>query len=153
MYPLHGRLPSVRLAHSAECPSALAITVATCQELGIPLATNKIEGPAIALSFLGVQLDSAAMCMSLPADKLAKLRELICNLVAQRTDFHALDSLVNHLVHTTKVCPLEKAFLNNLFAVQSTMKVGQIRQLNLAARANLGWWQSFLTLWSVTSIQ
>ena len=141
--------------HSAECQSALAITVATCQELGIPLATDKIEGPAVALSFLGVQLDTAAMCVSLPADKLAKLRELIHNLVAQRTvhDFHALDSLVGHLVHATKVCPLGKAFLNNLFAVQSAMKAGQIRRLNLAARADLGWWQSFLTLWSGTSIQ
>ena len=95
------------------------------------------------------------MCVSLPADKLAKLRELIHNLVAQRTvhDFHALDSLVGHLVHATKVCPLGKAFLNNLFAVQSAMKAGQIRRLNLAARADLGWWQSFLTLWSGTSIQ
>ena len=33
------------------------------------------------------------------------------------------------------------------------MKAGQYRHLNLAARADLGWWQALLASWSGTSIQ
>ena len=76
-------------------------------------------------------------------------------MASQRTirDLHSFESLVCHLVHASKVCPLGKAFLNNLFAVLSAMKAGQYRRLNLATRADLGWWQALLASWSGTSIQ
>ena len=140
---------------SHECKEALATTLATCQELGVPLAEDKIEGPVTTLSFLGIQLNSDSKCMSLPQDKLATLRNQVSTLASQRTihDLHTLESLVGHLVHASKVCSLGKAFLNNLFAVLSTMKAGQYRRLNLAARADLGWWQELLASWSGTSIQ
>ena len=79
------------------------------------------------------------MCMSLPHDKPAKLHSL--DTMATRrivSNLHTLESLVGHLVHASKVCPLGKAFLNNPFAVLSVMKAGQYRQLNPAARADLG---------------
>ena len=138
---------------STECEDALAITLVTCQELGVPLAEDKIEGPATSLSFLGIQLNSASMCVSLPQDKLTKLRSLVDMMSTQRAvgNLHSLESLIGHLVHASKVCPLGKAFLNNLFAVLSAMKAGQYRRLNLAARADLSWWQALLASWSATS--
>ena len=41
--------------YSDECAQALAITLSTCSELGIPLALNKTEGPTTELTFLGGQ--------------------------------------------------------------------------------------------------
>ena len=43
---------------TAECSQALATTIATCDELGVPLVVDKTEGPATELSFLGIQLNS-----------------------------------------------------------------------------------------------
>ena len=40
-------------------------------ELGVPLATDKLEGPSTSLSFLGIILDTSRMEIRLPADKLA----------------------------------------------------------------------------------
>ena len=40
------------------------------QELGIPLATEKIEGASISLTFLGIVLDTSHMKARLPDDKL-----------------------------------------------------------------------------------
>lgn len=36
---------------TSECTKALTITIATCGELGVPLAQEKIEGPCTSLTF------------------------------------------------------------------------------------------------------
>ena len=139
---------------TSECTQALAITLQTCQELGIPVAQEKTEGPTIRLTFLGIQLDSSAMCTSLPADRMQNLSQMVQSLQHAKTvrDTHQFESLIGHLVHAATVCPLGKAFLNNLFAVKATMRPGQIRQLNLAAREELAWWDIFLSEWSGISV-
>ena len=63
--------------YSDECAQALATTLTTCSELGIPLALDKTEGPTTELTFLGVLLNSASLSVSLPQDKLQALRILI----------------------------------------------------------------------------
>ena len=89
------------------------------------------------------------MCVSSPQDKLAKLHGLVDMMSTQWAvgNLHTLESLVGHLVHASKVCPL-----NNLFAVLLAMKPRQYRRFNLAARADLAWWQALLASWSGTSI-
>ena len=41
-----------------------------CREAGVPIEESKLEGPASALTFLGIEIDSLAMELRLPADKL-----------------------------------------------------------------------------------
>ena len=62
---------------SLECLQALHSTLTTCQELGIPLALHKVEGPTTRLVFLGIGLDSSQMTLSLPDDTLLRLRGLL----------------------------------------------------------------------------
>ena len=50
--------------------SNLATLMSTCEDLGIPLATEELEGPSTTLTFLGVVTDTAAMEIRLPDDKL-----------------------------------------------------------------------------------
>ena len=92
-----------------------------------------------ALSFLGIQLNSACMCIFLPQDKLVKVCSLVNTMAHHRivNDLQALNLLVYHLVYTSKVCPLGQAFLTNLSAVSSSKKEGQYRRLNLVARAGM----------------
>ena len=52
--------------NSTECQTFLDIVIATCSELGVPLATDKIEGPSTSLSFLGIELDSSTLQARLP---------------------------------------------------------------------------------------
>ena len=39
---------------TVECSQALATTITTCEEFGVPLAADKTEGPDTELSFLGI---------------------------------------------------------------------------------------------------
>ena len=50
---------------SPECKDALAVTFQTCQELGVPIAPEKTEGPITSIIFLGIQLDLTSMGVSL----------------------------------------------------------------------------------------
>ena len=41
-----------------------------CRTLGVPIAQEKCEGPTIFLMFLGIETDTQALELCLPADKL-----------------------------------------------------------------------------------
>ena len=79
-------------------------TKTTCKELGVPLALEKIEGPATSLPFLGILLDSQKMEVRLPPDKLQRTKEEILNRLAKKKATKGqILSLVGLLHHATKV--------------------------------------------------
>ena len=55
----------------------LAILLAVFEALDIPVAAQKTEGPATAITFLGILIDSHTFELRLPAEKLARLQELL----------------------------------------------------------------------------
>ena len=134
---------------SHECSHALATTFSTCEELRVPLAMDKVEGPATSLTFLGIRLCSSPLSVSLPGEKITALRGLLQELLSSKyvRDVQMLESLVGYLVHATKVCLLAKPFLGGLFQVFRGARPGQPRRLNIATRADLAWWHSLLSYW------
>ncbi len=140
---------------SPMCKDVLVVTLQTCQELRVPIAPEKTEGPVTSITFLGILLDSTSMPVSLPQDKLTKIRAMVraaCKLKSVN-DVHFLESLVGHLVHAAMVCPLAKAFLYHLFMLKAALKPGQTRRLNLSARTDLAWWEALHESWPCISVQ
>ena len=50
----------------------------TCEQVGLPFAPEKSEGPSQTITFLGVELDSSVMIARLPQPKL----EVIASFLA-----------------------------------------------------------------------
>lgn len=48
-----------------------------CSFLGVPLAPDKVVGPAQCVTYLGIEIDSRTMTARLPQDKLEKLKSLL----------------------------------------------------------------------------
>ncbi|XP_062511310.1 uncharacterized protein LOC134187209 [Corticium candelabrum] len=69
---------------ASECDESLAKALSICNELGVPVATNKLEGPTACLTFLGLQLDSQDGIISLPAVKLQKVKSTIAEWLTRR---------------------------------------------------------------------
>lgn len=138
---------------SSECSVALATTLATCQELGVPIASNKVEGPAVSLTFLGIHLHSSPLMVSLPQSKQLALQASLGNLLNAKCirDSSTLDSLVGHLIHATKVCPLGKAFLSGFFHALRGTSPGRTWRLNKVIRSDIAWWYYLLRSWSGVS--
>ena len=139
---------------SDECSYAMSQTWQVCEELGVPLAEGKVEGPTSALTFLGITLSSHPLLVSLPQEKLVNLRSRLLGFLSSKCvrDKAALERLVGHLVHATKVFPLGKAYLTGLFHLLNTLSPGQTSRLNLATRADLAWWHQLCSTWSGVSV-
>jgi len=51
--------------------------MATCAELGIPVAVGKTVGPTTVLTFWGIEFDTAKLVVRLPMEKIVRLRRTI----------------------------------------------------------------------------
>ena len=69
---------------SQECANYLHTALQVCHQLGVPVATHKTEAPTTRLTFLGIQLDSVTMQLSLAEDKLTRLLGLVLSWRSKR---------------------------------------------------------------------
>ena len=52
-----------------------SILIDSFQRLGVSLEPSKLEGPSTCLTFLGIQIDTEALLLRLPAEKLSKPKQ------------------------------------------------------------------------------
>ena len=62
---------------TSECESNSDLMHRVCGEVAMPVEPEKDEGPASTISFLGLELDSMAMEVRLPQEKLKKLKTVL----------------------------------------------------------------------------
>ena len=132
--------------NSSECERALSILLWVFGELGLPVATNKSEGPATQLTFLGFKLDSVQLEFRLPAKKVATLQMMITEWLDHRSCTRKeLESLVGSLGHAGRVVQPGKTFLRRMFELPSIpKKPHHFVRLNASFRSDLLWWHTFL---------
>lgn len=95
-----------------QCDRLLKGFQSLCQELGVPFAVAKTEGPINKLTFLGVELDSVQQCSRLPMDKLLTLKKLFLQAkAAKKLTLKELQVLVGHLNLACQVIAPGRAFL------------------------------------------
>ena len=106
---------TVGTPNTDQCYINQQIICRTCQELGIPLAPHKTVGPSTCLVFLGIEIDTIAMELRLPQEKLHKLQELLQEWQLKKTcTRHSLESLLGYLNHACKVVRPGRSFIGRL---------------------------------------
>ena len=94
------------------CTKALEVALDMCRELGVPAAAHKTEGPATQLRFLGIQVDTLTMTLSLPGDKLTHIMDLVVSWRGKKTaSKREMQSLIGHLSHAAMVVLSGHTFL------------------------------------------
>ena len=89
---------------SQQCAEALSLSQSLCKHLGVPVSEEKIGGPATTLMFFGILLDTAAMELRLPDDKLGRLKGTIAQWKLKKScTKRELLSLIGQLQHACKV--------------------------------------------------
>ena len=66
---------------SAECMANFTLLLSVFEHLGIPVAVDKLEGPAPVITFLGIELDTIKGITRLPTRKLEELQSLVTTWV------------------------------------------------------------------------
>ena len=69
---------------SDTCQLNLDILKQLCDDLGVPLALEKVEGPSTTISFLGILLDTVRMEIRLPEDKLAQIKDTLSTWLGKK---------------------------------------------------------------------
>ena len=141
---------------SEVCELSLRIFAHTCDTLGMPIAHEKTKGPATRLTVLGIELDTLAMEMRLPSEKLERLSTLLKHWRGRKADFRKdLKSLAGMLQHACNVVHPSCTFLRRVYELLARMhsyKSHYSVRLNTECQADLEWWVSFLGAWNGTSI-
>jgi len=87
------------------CQQNLETFLGLCFDLGIPLASEKIEGPSTSLTFLGIIIDTNRMEIRLPDDKIARLYTTLEKWLSKKSATkRKILSLVGHSSMPQKWC-------------------------------------------------
>ena len=134
-------------------PHAIVVASRVFSSSGIPVATHKTEGPATAVTFLGILVDTVKFQLRLPPEKIDRLRALVQSwCLKQSCTRKELESFVGHLAHAATVIHPGRIFLRQLFSLLSRVsKPHHFIRLNASVRADLQWWSHFLQLWNGSS--
>ena len=84
--------------------------------LGVPLATDKLEGPVQKITYLGIEIDSRDMTIRLPQDKLDKLKTMLKEWgKKKKTTKRDLLSLIGFLSFACKVVKPGRMFFASTY--------------------------------------
>ena len=135
---------------SDQCRAALQSSLHLCEALGVPIAEQKIEGPATELSFLGIQIDSVAGTLRLPPEKLRRLQVLVKSWQGKKScKKRDLLSLIGQLQHACRVVKAGRTFLWRMIRLSTVPKeLHHWVRLNRAFLSDLQWWDFFLEDWN-----
>jgi hypothetical protein len=104
------------------------------------------------VDFLGVELDTESMEARLPPDKHARaLNSVRALLQSGRVFARTLEKLLGFLSFCTRVLPLGRPFLRNLFTFLrrlSHLHPHAVTRISAAAKQDLRWWSILLPQWS-----
>ena len=136
---------------STDCADGLHTLMHWTTWLGFPIAEEKVEGPSTRLTFLGIEIDSEALTLRLPDDKL---RALLASWRGRRWCHKSeLQSLAGKLQHATKVVRPGRTFLRQVFELlRATYRGHHHFRLNRGMRSDLAWWDLFLESWNGVSM-
>jgi len=141
-------------ADSGECRLALEASLSLCDRLGFPVAPHKVEGPSSRLAFLGILIDTVADSLSLPNDKLARIKAAIGQWRAKKfCRKRELLSLIGLLQHACRVVRAGRTFLRRMIDLSTTVREhDHWVRLNVGFRSDLRWWEIFLEEWNGVSL-
>ena len=103
------------------CQQNLDICVLHFSESGIPLHADKLKGPSMCLTVLGIELDSLTFRARLSQEKFDHIAALLDTWSSkQQCTRKELESLIGHLwQHACKVIPPGRSFLRQMIYLLS----------------------------------
>lgn len=139
--------------------AALLAVNELCEKLGVPMAPEKTVGPCTKLIFLGIELDTVAMCMRLGEERVTELRQLLSTwAAAKHITQGGLASLTGKLHFAAKVVRRGRAYLRRLIDLQTSLESQPFNTpskkhlLERDARQDIIWWRDFIALWNGHSL-
>ena len=137
-------------SNSNECAYNIETTRTVFDDLGVPLAFDRLIGPVTCIVYLGIKIDSIEQIVKLPADKLSELMSMLdfwCN--RRKCTKRELLSLIGKLCFAAEVVRPGGIFLRRLIDLSTPgTELHHHVTLDASARADIFWWLNFLPSWN-----
>ena len=132
----------------------LDVLMQTCNELDIPLAEDKLEGPSTSITFLGIVIDTSKSKIRLPEEKLQRTRQEVASWIGKnKATKREILSLVGLLHHATKVVRPGRSFVSRMCVAAARVKeLDYYTRLGREFKSDLAWWHTFLVGWNGLSL-
>ena len=136
------------------CQQAMTVLLGLLRSLGLSISYRKVEPPTTVLVFLGIQIDSKSMQLSLPSDKVQELHSLVDSYSHRRhASLKQLQSLAGKLVWACQVVRGGRSFLRRILdCIQPLRDTRHKVKLGPEFFEDLGWWGLFMTVFMGKSI-
>ena len=120
------------------------------EQLGLPVALDKLEGPCTQLVFLGIQIDTQSMKMSLDETRINDLKLMLVQWEKKTTaSKNELQSLIGILNFATKIIRPGRTFTRRLIDHMVTVPDDKHQHaLPAYVQPDLHWWQTWLEHWN-----
>ena len=122
-------------------------------KLNLPYSLPQTVGPAQALEYLGIVLDSSVMETRLPADKLGRLTDMVDNFLSKsKCQKRESLSILRHLNFAARVVAPGASFHVPFMAAFSVDHLYKRVSLNHECKADLQMWAHLLKHWNGISL-
>ena len=137
-----------------ECQRKVNIILWVFKLLGVPVAEDKLEGPTRRLVFLGIEIDSVAMTVQLPIDKVQLLHcETQRWMNRRKCTKVELLSLIGSLSFACKVIKPGRIFLRRLIDLSTrVLKLHHHLDISSSVRSDFLMWLNLLAHWNGVSL-
>lgn len=119
----------------------------TTEKLGLKLAVNKCKPPSTKIEWLGFDIDSVIMCVSIPKKKLEEVLE-VCKhwKTGSRISKQSLQSLVGRLIHLTNGIAHGRKFTAQLLASLRAMNNKDWSTITHEASLDIKWFIQYASI-------
>ena len=133
-----------------ECQNGFDTLCELVVSLGFQLSPSKIVAPCQSLVFLGVSFDTNRLTLSLPAQKLSDLKDIVTGfLLCKRATKRQLQQLAGRLNWACKVVYGGRTFLRRVLDLMNTLSSSASKcRLTLDFHRDMTWWHEFLDIFN-----
>ena len=129
-----------------ECNTLLHQLITLLRSLGFSIAWEKVVSPTQQLTFLGIDINSVSMQITLPADKVQEVQNLINKFIkCKRASKKDLERLAGKLSYAAHVVQGGRIYLRRIFCLLKSLKLPHHKaKLTVGFYKDLAWWQACL---------
>jgi hypothetical protein len=125
--------------NTGDCSGLLENVHKICQQLEVPIAHEKTEGPVTKLVFLGLQIDTIKQTVTIPGGKVDEIILKIQTMLNQsKVTLKQLQSLIGSLNFACRAVAPGRAFLRRLIGITIPLNAPHhITRVNIQMKGDL----------------
>lgn len=137
------------------CLENQRLVISMLRYVGFQVSWKKVTAPSQKTVYLGIEVDSNQMCITLPHVKVQKMKKLVKEFYGRRSaSKKQLERLTGLLAHCATIMKGGRTFCRRLYdleKVASKMK-GKFIRISSEAKKDLQWWHSCAPIFNGRSI-